>query len=266
MEQKHNPPDRKPLTGRRILVTRAPHQASELADRLRALGAEPILLPTIEIAPPSAFAALDAALIRLLHFDLIAFTSANAVTSFAERAKHLDIAPAPKRIAAVGPSTAHALAAVRLHADVIPPVFTAESLGETLRPEATGRNILLVLAEDAPLTLHDMLACAGARVTVAAAYSNRIPTASLAAVRTLFTSPAVWPDAIAFTSASTARNLAALLAESGIALPTAIIRASIGPVTSHALSDLGLPSQVEARESTIAALVDAIAAYFLTNK
>lgn len=253
-----------PLAGRRILVTRAPHQASGLADRLRSLGAEPILLPTIEIAPPASYTALDAALNDFARLDLVAFTSANAVAAFAERTKHLGIiaAPTPKHIAAVGPATTKALEAIGLRADVTPPVFTAESLGETLRPEAAGREVLLILAEGAPPTLRNALTAAGAHVTVAAAYSNRIPAASLAAARTLFSNPTTWPDAIAFTSASTARNLAALLAASRIALPPSVVRASIGPVTSRALAELNLPPQVEARESTIPALVEALAVHF----
>ena len=257
-----------PLYGRRIVVLRAPHQASELADRLRALGAEPIPLPAIEIAPPASFAALDAALAQLAAFDLIAVTSANAVAAFTERARHLALAPArvPKRVAAVGPATARALDAIGLRADVVPPIFTAESLGKTLRPEAAGREVLLVLAEDAPSTLRDALISAGARVTVAAAYSNRIPVASLAGARTLFSDSGTYPAAIAFTSASTVRNLHALLVAVGIALPPAIVRASIGPVTSRVLSELGLPPQVEAAESTIPALVDALAAYFAATE
>ncbi|HWG17725.1 MAG TPA: uroporphyrinogen-III synthase [Acidobacteriaceae bacterium] len=251
-----------PLVGKRILVTRAPHQASELADRLRALGAEIILIPTIEIGPPKSFAALDTALAQLATFDVIAFTSANAVSAFAERARHLGIGPKPKRIAAVGPSTAKAVEALGLRADIIPPVYTAESLGETLRPEASGRNVFVVLAEAAPTTLHDALVAAGARVTVAAAYSNRIPAVSLSAIHELFGNESHWPDAITFTSASTARNLTALVERAGAAVPHAVVRASIGPITTRALAELGLGPQVEAREGTIASLVDALAAHF----
>ncbi|HEY2860039.1 MAG TPA: uroporphyrinogen-III synthase, partial [Terracidiphilus sp.] len=168
---------RPPLAGKRILVTRAPHQASELADRLRALGATPVLIPTIEIAPPSSFAALDAALSQLGSFNLVAFTSANGVSAFSDRAKLLGIeltaslAP-PRRIAVVGPSTARAVEGIGFKVDVMPPaVFTAESLAETLQPDAAGRHVLLVLAEDAPPFLRDALAAAGADVTIAAAYS-----------------------------------------------------------------------------------------------
>jgi uroporphyrinogen-III synthase len=250
------------LTGRRILVTRAPRQASQLAERLRALGATPILVPTIEIAPPATFAALDAALATISSFDLVAFTSANAVEAFHERAQLLGVTPAPRRIAVVGPATARAVEAIGLHAEVIPPIFTAESLAEVLVPGASGQRILLVLAEQAPAKLASALADAGASITVAAAYSNRIPQASLAAVTGLFAEPANCPDAVTFTSASTAGNLIALLEDAGLTLPASVVRASIGPVTSRALGDLGLPPHLEAVEPTIAALADALAGYF----
>lgn len=252
----------KPLTDRRILVTRAPHQASELADRLRDLGATPILIPTIEIAPPSSYAALDAALASIASFDVIAFTSANAVESFHQRANLLNLTQKPRRIAAVGSATARALESVGLHADLLPPTFTAESLAETLRPEASGRSILLVLAEAAPTILCDALLAANARVTVAAGYSNRIPEASLAALTSLFGDPANYPDAITFTSASTAANLIALLEAAKLTLPQSVIRASIGPITSRALSDLNLPPHIEAAESTITGLVTSLCDYF----
>jgi len=254
------------LTGRRILVTRAPGQASQLAEQLRALGATPILIPTIEIAPPASYAALDAALAALSGFDLVAFTSANAVEAFHQRAQFLGLTPAPRRIAVVGPATARAVAAFGLDADVVPPVFTAESLAQTivqtLLPEASGARILLLLAEQAPAKLASALADAGARVTVAAAYCNRIPEGSLAAVAALFADPSKVPDAVTFTSASTAGNLIALLQAAGLTLPAAVVRASIGPVTSRALRDLGLPPHLEAVEPTIAALADSLAAYF----
>jgi uroporphyrinogen-III synthase len=251
-----------PLSGRRILVTRAPHQASELTDRLRALGATPILIPTIEIVPPSSYAALDAALAALAGFDVVAFTSVNAVEAFQQRAELLGITPAPQRVAVVGRATERAVQATGLHVHVVPPIFTAESLAETLRPEALDRRFLLVLAENAPTTLHDGLVAAGAEVTVADAYSNHVPAASLAAMTSLFGDTAAYPDAVTFTSASTANNLIALLETAQLKLPEAVTRASIGPVTSRALSELNLPPHIEASESTIPALVDCLAAHF----
>ena len=255
-----------PLAGRRILITRAPHQASELAERLTALGATPILIPTIEIAPPSSFAALDAALAQIDNFDAAAFTSPNAVNAFHQRAEALGRKPQPRRIAVVGPATARAIEAIGLHADVMPQTFTAESLAATLAPEAEGKRFLLVLAEDAPPKLQAGLEAAGARVSVAAAYSNRIPAESLAAVHSLFGDPSQHPDATLFTSASTAENLLALLQSAVLTLPERVARGSIGPITSKALRDLGQPPHFEAPESTIPALAEAVAAYFRALK
>lgn len=255
--------DEKALAGRRVLVTRAPRQASELADRLRALGAEPVLIPTIEIVPPSSYAGLDAVIADLGGFDVVAFTSANAVEAFAERAAALGVAPAPRRVAVVGRATERAVRAMGLWVDIVPPVFTAESLAETLATEARGRRFLLVLAENAPTILRDGLLSAGAaQVTVAAAYRNRVPEASVAAVACLFDSEEAYPDAVTFTSASTANNLLGLLEAAGLRLPEVVVRASIGPVTSKALRELGLAPHVEAKESTIAGLVEALTAYF----
>lgn len=250
-----------PLAGRRILVTRARHQASELADRLKALGASPVLIPTIEIGPPTSFEALDASVVSLANFDLVAFTSANAVRALQERATATGVSPSPKRIAVVGPATARAIEALGLRVDVMPQVFTAESLGQTLLPGVRGLRILLVLAEDAPAILETVLKGGGAEVTVAAAYKNRIPEASLSAVRDLFAEPTAYPDAVTFTSASTANNLVALLDAAKLVLPEAVVRASIGPVTSRALAELGLAPHIEAAEPTIPALVEAVATH-----
>jgi uroporphyrinogen-III synthase len=250
-----------PLAGRRILVTRAPHQASLLADGLRRLGATPILIPTIEIAPPSSFTSLDAAIASAADYDLVAFTSANAVHAFAERAALVGRTPTARRVAVVGPATARVVEAIGLHVDVLPPAFTAESLGEILLPEAAGRSILLVLAEGAPPTLERALTAAGAHVKIAAAYSNRIPQASLGEVAALFSDLARMPHAVTFTSASTANNLAALLKAAGVTLPDTVTRISIWPVTSQAMQELALPAHAEATESTIEALIEAVRSY-----
>jgi uroporphyrinogen-III synthase len=256
----------RPLQGRRVLITRAPHQASELAERVSALGGTPVLIPTIEIGPPTSFAALDRALGSIESFDLGCFTSANAVEALARRAELLGIAPKLRRVAAVGPATARALEAIGLSVDVLPPVFTAESLVERLKPEVRGRRVLLVLVENAPRILQVGLTDAGAEVSVAAGYANRIPESSLKAVKALFAEAGVYPDAVTFTSASTAGNLVALLTEAGVKLPGEVVRASIGPITSRALRELGLTPQVEAAEPTVAALVQALADYLQSRR
>ena len=119
----------------RILVTRSPHQASELADALRALGAEPVLIPTIETVEPTSYAPLDEALARLDGFDWLIFTSANAVEAFARRLDGRAL-PVGLKIAAIGAATARALEAAGFGVDLVPALAVAESLTEALLPFA----------------------------------------------------------------------------------------------------------------------------------
>jgi uroporphyrinogen-III synthase len=252
-----------PLAHRRILITRTRQQASELATRLEALGAEILLLPTIELAPPSSFAALDAALADLPSFDWLVFTSANAVQAFQSRTQtgiQQHLAPKPPRIAAIGPATAKAVESIGLKVDLIPQAYVAESLLEALLPSARGRRFLLVRAEDARDLLPDALTAAGAHIAIAPAYRNLTPPDAIPALQRLFTPPATAPDTITFTSSSTARNLIALLEAANLQLPTGTTLASIGPLTSATLRELGYAPILEAAEPTIPALVEAIAA------
>jgi len=259
-----------PLAHRRILITRTRQQASELAARLEALGAEILLIPTIELAPPSSYIALDAALTDLTTFDWLLFTSANAVRAFQDRlqaaaearAQEPCVEPAaPKlpRIAVIGPATAKAAESIGLTVDLIPPTYVAESLLEALLPYAINGRFLLVRAEEARDLLPDALTAAGAHVTIAPAYRNLTPPDAIPALQRLFTSPQP-PDVITFTSSSTARNLVALLEAANLQLPPGITLASIGPITSATLRELGYPPTLEAAEPTIPALADAIAA------
>ncbi len=244
----------------RVLVTRPAGQSSALAELLKAEGAIPILIPTIAIAPPASWATLDAALTTLPGYDWIVFTSANAVRAFAERAGILGVTPRARHIAVVGHATARAVEEF-LHqpADLIPPKFVAESLAEALLPHAQGARILLVRAAVAPGLLPDALSAAGAEVMIAEAYQNTVPEGSAEALFHLFGSPATYPDAITFTSASTVSNLLDLLQASAVTLPEAVLRASIGPVTSRALDQFGYAPHVEAAAATLPALIDALA-------
>lgn len=244
------------LAQRRILVTRTRHQASGLAAQLEALGATAILVPTIEIVSPESYTALDAALARLDTFDWLIFTSANAVEVFGQRRNP---AIAAKRIAAIGPATACAMEEMGLKPDLLPPHAVAESLAAELTPYAAHSHMLLVRAAEARDTLPETLQAAGAVVTIAEAYRNRVPPDAIPALRAIFASPDTWPDAITFTSTSTARNLLSLLDAAGIVLPERIVLASIGPITSQTLRDLGHPPHVEAAEHTIPALVRSLA-------
>jgi uroporphyrinogen-III synthase len=255
-------PNAHALAGRRVLVSRARHQASELAGRLREAGAEPILIPAIAIAEPASYGALDAGLAELATYDWLVFTSSNAVEAFHRRAQLRKVTQVPRRIAAIGAATERAANAIGLSVDLLPERAVAESLAAVLTQGAEGKRFLLVRAADARDILPEALHRAGADVTIAEAYRTEVPTGSVHALRELFADRANWPDAITFTSGSTARNLAALLARAGITLPCEVVRASIGPITSETLRELGLPPHTEAREASVAALVGALAEHF----
>jgi len=143
----------------------------------------------------------------------------------------------------------------------MPAQAVAESLAEALlphvhQPDGSATRFLLVRAEAARDHLPEALRAAGAEVTIAPAYRTVIPGESAERIKEMFASPEFWPAAITFTSSSTALNLFALLAAAGINLPPEILRASIGPITSQTLRDLGYPPQLEAAEPTVPALVE----------
>ena len=140
--------------------------------------------------------------------------------------------------------------------DLVPPQAVAESLAESLRPFAAGASMLLVRAASGRDTLPDTLTGYGGAVTLVEAYRNVIPGDSIEQLRVLFQDNP--PDAITFTSGSTAHNLAALLQEAKVEIPKATVMASIGPITSQAMRDLGMEPTVEAVEATISGLVAAL--------
>ena len=188
-------------------------------------------------------------------YDWLLFTSVNAVEIFHQRRNP---SLKPNRIAVIGPATARAVQGIGLAVDLIPPKYIAESLAEALTPEVHGKRILFLRANAARDVLPEALSAAGATVTIAEAYRNQIPPESIPALRQLFASPVSYPDAITFTSASTARNLIALLEAASLTLPPGIMLASIGPVTSQALRDLGYEPAVEASAATIDSLIQSL--------
>jgi uroporphyrinogen-III synthase len=245
----------------RILITRSPHQASALAEEIVAHGAEPVLVPAIELTEPTSYAALDDALLCLEVFDWVLFTSANAVDAFVKRVGGR--LGSVKKIAAIGSATARAVEAAGLRVDLLPERAVAESLIVALQPflyQKDGRatRFLLVRAEVARELLPDSLREGGAEVSVVPAYRTVIPAGSVAAIRELFGSRELWPDAITFTSSSSATNLLALLEDAELCLPEEVLRVSIGPVTSQTLRDLGYPPHAEAKNPTIPELVAAV--------
>jgi uroporphyrinogen-III synthase len=245
----------------RVLVTRSRHQASELGERLRELGLEPVLLPVIEIVEPASFAALDAALAHLESFQWVLFTSANAVEAASKRGfSRTD----GVRIAAIGQATARALEAMGLSADFVPSQTVAEAMARELLPHArqadgTATRFLLVRAEEARDVLPEALRAAGGDVTIGAAYRNVIPAGSVEAIREMFANPEMVPDAIPFTSSSSARHLLALCEAAGVELPEAALRVSIGAITSETLRELGWAPHAEAASASVRSLAETVA-------
>ncbi len=256
----------KALTGRRILITRARHQAESLAAALDAEGAEVLAVPAIQIIPPDSYAALDAALSDAARYQWLILTSVNGVAVLAERMELLTLKRDVLRhlkIVAIGPATARALEAHGLHVDLIPRQYVAESLVEALREQVAGRNVLLVRAKVARDVIPLELKKAGASVHVVDAYQTVVPAESCAALREIFSAPDNLPDAIAFTSSSTVTNFFRLLHQAGFSsLPTKVAAVSIGPVTSQTLREHGVGSAAQASEYTIPGLVAALCQWF----
>ena len=241
--------ERRPLAGRRIVVTRAREQASELVERLRDLGADTIELPAIAIAEPAdGGAALRAAADRLAGYDWVVFTSANAVERFLPLLRDAR-AFAGTGIAAIGPGTAAALARRNLVADVVPERFVAEALLEDLSPLAPGR-VLLPRAAVAREVLPQGLRAAGFEVDVVEAYRTTTAPPSPAVVEA-----ASRADAVTFTSSSTVTRFLELAGPE--ALPPTV--ACIGPVTAETARRHGLTVDVVAPVHTIDGLVAALA-------
>ena len=253
-------PRHKPLAGRRILVTRARHQAQALAARLRRLGATVLAIPSIEIRPPRSYRLLDGALRRIDRYDWLILTSVNGVDALYSRLRRLKMSRRHLRhlqVAAIGPATKAAVERHGLRVHVMPAEYVAESVVRSLRRRVKGKRVLLVRAKVARDVLPKALRRAGAKVEVVEAYQTVVPPKSRRMLREVLRHRR--PHWVTFTSSSTARNFALLLgtARMGRALQGVRV-ASIGPVTSRTLRELGLRADVQARKYTIPGLVQAM--------
>jgi uroporphyrinogen-III synthase/uroporphyrinogen III methyltransferase/synthase len=249
-----------PLAGRRVLVTRAAHQAGKLSEGLRALGAEPVEVPVLEIRPPESFEALDASLRQLDQYDWLILTSANTVRVLAERATNLGIELnflATPQVSAVGEATATAARSAGLPVAFVPEAYVAEALVEGLRAKASDQRILLIRAAVTRDVIPDALRAAGAVVDVVDAYRNVLPET---APEQLCQAVAEGLGAATFTSSSSVTHLADAAHAAGIAWPFACVPAiSIGPITSQTLRESGWPPAAEAEPSDIPGLIAAVA-------
>lgn len=252
-------PNPQPLLGLRVLVTRAAGRADGLAARLRALGAEPLLHPTIANGPPPDPAALAAALERLAAgvYEWLLLTSAAAVEAVARGLPNANQLGrrVSLRVGAVGPATAGACRELLgAEPSVVPERFSGAELAAALGDPA-GRRVLLPNADIARPELEQRLLTGGALVERVVAYST-VPAPGGAALADLLGARGV--DALLFSSGSTARGFAEQVGPAGLAAARRLIVACIGPSTAAVCEELGLPPAVVAAEHSEDGLVDAL--------
>jgi uroporphyrinogen-III synthase len=251
-----------PLSGVRVLVGRARHQAGVLSTELRKLGATVLEIPFIEIRTARSFRPLDSALQDLASYDWLILTSVNGVEAMWERVTKLGLTKAVfrhLRIVAIGPATKKAIEQRGIKVDVVPKEYVAESVVRSLRRRVKGKRVLLVRAKVARDVIPRDLSRAGAHVDVVEAYETVAPESSRTRLRTALKNPRQRPHIVTFTSSSTVKNFVELLGARGKRTSVnGMLTASIGSVTSSTLRALGLPVDIAAKEFTIPGLVKAI--------
>lgn len=252
--------EKRPLVGRRIGITRADEQSSPQIEQILELGAEPVLMPTLEILPPKSWDSVDQTLQRLQDFDWLVFTSVNGVQSFLGRLWEIgkDVRQLGQaRVAAMGTSTAKSLEEFRVRADLVPEEFRAEQLAAELSPLVHGKRVLWVRADRGRDVLRTALTSAQAEFEELVVYHHcdieRWPDNVLAM---LSRGEIDW---LGVSSPAIARNVARLLPENAKPLLGKQIRiASISPVTSAVCREAGLPVNAEATTFTWAGILATI--------
>lgn len=257
--------DNRPLSGRRIIVTRAADQAGEFSAMLTTRGATVLECPTINLIEPASWVDLDGAMGGLHDFNWLVLTSVNAVRFFFQRLNTLGLdarALGRCKVCAVGPKTADAIAGHGIRPDLIPPDYKAEAIvSEFAKLEMSGQRILFPRADRARDIIPRELEQMGADVTAPVIYRNILP--ERLCPETLLALEKRCVDCITFTSSSTALNMAELLGADLLAnMLKGVAVASIGPITSKTCRDLGLKVDIQPDVFTLPALSDAIQHYF----
>jgi uroporphyrinogen III methyltransferase/synthase len=254
--------ERRPLFGKRVVVTRARDQAEALTSSLSELGAEVLAIPMIRTEPPSHRGPVVEAISGIGSYDWLVFTSANGVTRFFEYffKAFRDLREiGGARIAAVGPSTAAQLTALHLQVDLMPAKFEAAAVAQAFAEQESLENlrILLLRAEKGTPDLPRLLEEKGAIVDDVAVYRTASePETSAEADEALRSEGADW---VTFTSGSTVEHFHARFDLPALMQRHSRMRtASIGPETSRALRALGIEPAVEASPHTVAGLVEAL--------
>jgi len=259
--------EKRPLFGRRIIVTRARAQASEFLSMLETLGAECIEFPTIKVVPPDNWDVVDDAIHSIETFDWVVFTSANGADFFLSRLSHWgkDIRDLKGiRIAAIGPKTAAVLGSLGVNPDLVPDEYRAEATAAALKERGiSGSRILLARAAEARDVLPLELKAAGSRVIVAPVYKTIRPEQDTDRVRSLLSAGGI--DAVTFTSSSTVTNFIGMFGDDEAFLLEWMKRtavACIGPVTAETAQGRGLDVAFTAEPYTIEALCSGLVSYF----
>ena len=244
----------RPLLGQTVLVTRPVRQANSLVDLLREQGASVLCQPAIEIGPPDDWCDVDEAIDSLSQYEVVVFCSKNGVDFFLDRLLQRggDLRSfASCKLAVVGSQTAKALERFHLRADIVPADFQAEALAGELQQQAAGKKILILRASRGSTVLRDQLADV-ADVTEVVAYQNTdVQQADAEITKSLTDSQIDW---VTVTSSASAESLHNLFNDS---LGNARI-ASLSPVTSATLTDLGYDVSAQANPYTMNSLVQAI--------
>ena len=257
--------ENRPLLGKRIVVTRAREQASDLVKRLSGLGAECLEYPTIRVVAPDDASPLEAAIENLSAYDWIVFTSFNGVKFFFERLFDLgrDVrALNGLKIAAIGPVTAEKLFSHGFKCDIVPGNYRAEAVVESFRKvDLQGKKILLPRAAEARPVLPEELRKMGAQVDEVTAYLTQKVQDNADQLIEQLAAKAI--DLITFTSSSTVKNFKALLPAGNFKdLIAGVTVASIGPITTETAAELGFEVQITAESYTIPGLCAAILNYY----
>lgn len=255
--------DNRPLFGKRILVTRAPHQARELSLLLTEYGAVPIEMPLIEICPPSTWEELDQAILNLGSYHWIVFTSVNGVETFFQRLYTLNLDARQFngiRIGVIGPATAEALLSHGLHCNYMPEKYTSQGFLANLdSQEVTGCRVLLPRANIATRELADGMVSLGAEVHEVTAYRTTAAAGINSQGKQMLIDGEI--DVITLASSSTVANLLTILGSEWQTISKTRV-ACIGPKTADTATKAGLKVDIVAEEHTIHGLVEALETYF----
>ena len=257
--------DKKPLFGKKIIVTRSREQASDFSVLLEKYGAEPIEFPTIETVPPKDWKEIDRAIKNLPKYDWAIFTSINGVKYFVERLKKQgkDIRELKGiKICAIGPATAKAIEDLGIKVDLLPKEYRAESIITGLgKTKIKGRRFLLPRALKAREVLPEEIKRLGGKVDVVTAYRTVQPKEKTDEIRKMLREKRV--DVVTFTSSSTVENFVNMFKRNevpGILNGTRV--ACIGPITKDTATKLGIKTDIMPEKYTIPALTEAIGKYY----